>query len=203
MFAFLRGTVARKGADHVELDVGGVGFEVFVPEVVQRRLAVHQEATLLTYCHIREDAFQIFGFLREEEKALFRMLLGISGIGPKVSLAILSAMSVAEFGRAILENDVTAFTRVSGVGKKTAQRVVLEMKAKMGQDTELSAILGEREETATADSDDVIAALCSLGCSLAEARKAAATARKQAGADASAEELVKAALRSLPSWLTS
>jgi Holliday junction DNA helicase RuvA len=197
MFAFLRGVVARKTQDHLELDVNGVGYQVHVPDSVHRKLVVNQETTLLTHCHIREDAFQIFGFLREEEKTLFEMLLGISGIGPKVSLAILSAMSVAQFGKAILDNDVTAFTRVSGVGKKTAQRVVLEMKAKLGQDAELNVILGEPDDKSTAESDDVIAALCSLGCSLAEARKAAATARKQAGADAPIEEIVRLALRSL------
>jgi len=197
MFAFLRGTVARKGMGYVELDVHGVGYEVFVADSVYRKLHVEQDATLLTYCHIREDAFQIFGFLREEEKALFRMLLGVTGIGPKVSLAILSAMSTQEFGRAVMENDVTAFTRISGVGKKTGQRVILEMKAKLGQDAELSAILGETPDAAAPESDDVIAALCSLGCTLAEARKAAAAARKQLGNDASDENLVKAALRSM------
>ena len=197
MFAFLRGTVARKAPDHIELDVNGVGYEVWVPESVHRKLVVNQETTLQTYCHIREDAFQIFGFLRDEDKVLFKMLLGLSGIGPKVSLAILSTMSVAEFGRALLDNDVSAFTRVSGVGKKTAQRVVLEMKAKLGQDAELSAILGEPEDKASPDSDDVIAALCSLGCTLGEARKAATGARKQLGPDAPVEELVRVALRSL------
>jgi len=197
MFAFLRGAVARKAPDHIELDVNGVGYEVWTPDSVYRKLVVNQETTLLTYCHIREDSFQIFGFLREEEKALFKLLLSVSGIGPKVSLAILSAMSVAEFGRAVMDSDVNAFTRVSGVGKKTAQRVVLEVKTKLGQDAELSAILQESEAPATAESDDVIAALCSLGCTLAEARKAAAGARKQIGADASPEDLVRAALRSM------
>jgi Holliday junction DNA helicase RuvA len=197
MFAFLRGVVARKPLGQVELDVNGVGYEIAVPEVVYRKLVIGNEATLLTYCHIREDAFQIFGFLREDEKALFKMLLGISGIGPKVSLAILSAMSVSEFGRALLENDVAAFTKISGVGKKTGQRIVLEMKAKLGQDTELDAILGKPEDTAAPETDDVIAALCSLGCTLNEARKAAAAARKSVGENASVEELVRAALRSL------
>ncbi len=197
MFAFLRGTVARKAQGCIELDVNGVGYEVWIPESVYRKLVVNQETALQTYCYIREDAFQIFGFLRDEEKTLFKMLLGVSGIGPKVSLAILSAMSVAQFGKAILDNDVTAFTRVSGVGKKTAQRVVLEMKAKLGQDAELNVILGEPDDKSTAESDDVIAALCSLGCSLAEARKAAATARKQSGTDTPIEEVVRLALRSL------
>lgn len=198
MFAFLRGTVARKAVEHLELDVNGVGYEVLVPDSTQRKLVAGQETTLLTYCHIREDAFQIYGFLREEEKSLFKTLLGISGIGPKVSLAVLSALSPAELARAVRENDVTAFTRIGGVGKKTAQRLVLEMKSKLGQDAELGAILGEDiKEAGTPDSDDVIAALCTLGCTLGEARKAAATARAEKGEDAPVEELIKAALRSI------
>jgi len=195
MFAFLRGTVARKTVDHVELDVGGVGYEVWVPDSVHRRLAPDQTVSLLTYCHIREDTFQIFGFLREEEKALFKTLLTVSGVGPKVALAILSMMSPGDFGRAVLDNDVTAFTKVGGVGKKTGQRIILEMKAKLGQDAELDAILGEPE--AAPDTDDVIAALCSLGCTMGEAKRAAAGARKKLGNDAADEELVKAALRSM------
>jgi Holliday junction DNA helicase RuvA len=197
MFAFLRGSVARKGSGFIELDVHGVGYEIWVSEAVYRKLAVDQTVSLLTYCHIREDAFQIFGFLREEEKSLFKMLLGVTGIGPKVSLAVLSAMPVQEFGRAVLESDVNAFTKIAGVGKKTGQRIILEVKAKLGQDAELKSILGEDAAEPTPDTDDVIAALCALGCTLPEARKAAAAARKKAGADASAEELVRAALRSM------
>ena len=195
MFAFLRGDVAHKGVDSISLDVRGVGYELLVPDTVHRRLAPGQEVTLLTYCHVRPESFQIFGFLREEEKTLFMMLLGVSGVGPKVALAFLSAMSVPEFGRAILDSDVSAFTKVAGVGKKTAQRVVLEMKAKMGQDAELSKILGEDAEDET--SDDVIAALLSLGCTSVEARKAAAGARKKLGDEARDEELVRIALRSM------
>ncbi len=196
MFAFLRGTVARKGTGTIDLDVNGVGYLLHVPDAVHRRAVIGVETTLQTYCHIREDAFQIFGFLREEEKALFTTLLSISGVGPKVALTVLSGMSVQEFGRAVLENDVNAFTRISGIGKKGAQRIILEMKTKLGQDAELSAILGEKEDV-SADSDDVIAALCALGCTLGEAKRAAATARKSAGDNAAVEELVKAALRSM------
>ena len=112
MFAFLRGDVAHKGVESISLDVRGVGYEVLVPDSVHRRLAPGQEVTLLTYCHVRPESFQIFGFLHEEEKALFTMLLGVSGIGPKVALAILSTLSVPEFGRAILDSDVGAFTKV-------------------------------------------------------------------------------------------
>lgn len=198
MYAFLRGTVASKEIDFIALDVNGVGFEVHVPDPVYRRLTPHQEATLLTYCHIREDSFQIFGFLKEEEKTLFKMLLNITGVGPRLALAVMSGLSVSEFGRAILDSDTAAFTRVSGVGKKMAQRIVLEMKAKLGQDAELRTILGETDATAEREEgDDVLAALMALGCTDAEARKAAAKARKELGADARDEDLVRAALRSL------
>ena len=197
MFAFLRGRIARKAIDHIELDVGGVGYEVLVSDRVHARLSLETEVQLLTYCHIREDAFQIFGFLHEEERALFKTLLSISGVGPKVALAVLSCMTVQEVGRAVLDHDVTAFTKVSGIGKKGAQRIVLEMKAKLGQDAELSAILGEPEAEAAPDSDDVIAALCSLGCTLGEAKRAAQKARKEVGEGAPDEEVVRAALRSM------
>lgn len=198
MFAFLRGTVVFKAADHIALDVHGVGYKVFVPESVQRRLAKNQDVTLITYCHIREDAFLIFGFLKEDERALFTMLLSISGVGPKVALAVLGALPLNEFGRAILESDVNAFTKAPGVGKKMAQRIVLEMKTKMGQDPELSAILGEGDAAVAApEGDDVYDALISLGCTPAEAKKAAAHARKHLGDDAPAPELVRVALRSM------
>lgn len=198
MFAFLRGTVAFKGLHHIALDVNGVGYAVHVPDPVYRRLTIHQEVTLLTYCHIREDTFQIFGFLKEEEKTLFTMLLDVTGVGPRLALAVMSGLSVAEFGRVILESDIAAFTRVPGVGKKMAQRIVLEMKAKLGQDAELRTILGEPQaDEEPAEGDDVLAALVALGCTEIEARKAAAKARKELGSEASDEELVRAALRSM------
>ena len=197
MFAFLRGVVARKGLNYVELDVNGVGYEVWTPDTILRRLVRDQETTLLTYCYIREDAFSIYGFLREEERALFKTLLGSSGIGPKAAMALQSAMGVAEFGRAVMESDVSAFTRVSGIGKKTGQRIILEMKAKLGQDAELSALLGESEAAGSPDTDDAVAALCSLGCTAAEAKKVVAKARKELGDDAKDEDVVKAALRSM------
>ena len=198
MFAFLRGAVALKGAGTIALDVNGVGYQIHVPDPVLRRLAPGQEITLITHCHIREDAFTIFGFLREEDKRVFDMLLGVSGIGPKLAMAVVSAMSVVEFGRALLESDVDAFTKIAGVGKKTAQRIVLEMKAKLGQDAELKAILGEDADSANGhDRDDAIEALLALGCTPGEAKKAATGARRDLGDKAAAEDVVKAALRSL------
>ncbi len=189
-----------KGVDHVALDVHGVGYHVLVPEGVQRRVLPGQEVRLITYCYIREDAFQIYGFLTEEEKRLFVTLLSINGVGPKAAMNLLSVLPPARFGQAILESDVQAITKTPGIGKKTAQRIVLEMKAKMGQDAELSAILGESPEgaeVAELAGDDVYEALTSMGCTPQEAKKATAAARKQCGDGAPDEEILKAALRGM------
>ncbi len=197
MFASLRGRVLFSGPNRIVLDVNGIGFDVWVPDVVQRKLTRDHETSLLTYCHIREDSFQIFGFLTEQEKTLFTMCLDINGVGPKAALGLLSVLSVDAFARAIQEQDVAAVSRAPGVGKKLAQRIILEMKTKMGGVPELSALLGVPDAAANTEGDDVYEALMSLGCSPAEARKAAVHARETLGTDASDEELVRAALRSL------
>ncbi len=198
MFAFLRGTVAIKALDHIALDVGGVGYQIAVPESVYRKLVIHQEVTLLTYCHIREDTFQIFGFLKEEEKTLYTTLLSINKVGPKVALAVLSGMSVQAFGQAVLENDVKAFTKISGIGKAMGQRIVLEMKNKLKQKPDLNAIIGEPEGLDTVpEGDDAYEALLSLGCTPQEAKKAVLNARKKLADDATDEAVVRAALQSM------
>ena len=197
MFAFLRGVVAAIGVNRIALDVNGVGFDVLAPDSVQRKLTRNQEVTLLTYCHIREDSFQIYGFLTEEEKALFIMCLDITGVGPKAALGILSVLSVSAFARAVQEHDVAAVSRAPGVGKKLAQRIILEIKTRMGQHPELNALLGAPEKQESLDGDDVYEALISLGCTPVEAKKACAHARETLGEGASDEDLVRAALRSL------
>ena len=197
MFASLRGRVTVSGPNRIVLDVNGIGFDVWVPDSVQRKLVRDQEAALLTYCHIREDSFQIFGFMTEQEKTLFIMCLDINGVGPKAALGLLSVLSVNAFARAIQEQDVAAVSRAPGVGKKLAQRIILEMKTKMGGVPELSALLGAPDAVADMEGDDVYEALISLGCSAAEARKAAPQARATLGEAASDEDLVRAALRSL------
>jgi len=198
MFAFLRGTVAATAVNRIILDVNGIGFDVQVSDSALRRLKRGQEASLLTYCHIREDSFQIFGFLSEEEKALFVECLDINGVGPKAALGILSVLSVTAFAMAIQEHDVAAVTRAPGVGKKLAQRIILEMKNRMGQHPELNELLGAPDSIKTAgEGDDVYEALISLGCTPVEAKKAATYARESMGEDATDEDLVRAALRSL------
>lgn len=198
MFAFLRGSVEDKRPGAIALDVNGVGYEVFVSGRTYAAVVLRQECTLHTHCHIREDAFQIYGFLTRDEKALFISLLGINKVGPKVALAILSAFSVTEFGRVISDSDIDAFKKVPGVGKATAQRLILEMKNQLKQDADLKALLGEPDTAAAPmPGDDVYEAMISLGCTPTEARHAATQARKQLGDDAAPEALVRAALQSL------
>lgn len=198
MYVFLRGIVAQKALDHIALEVHGLGFQVFVPEGVYRKLVVNQEVLLHTYCHIREDAFQVYGFLKEEERALFLLLLGINKVGAKVALSVMSHFSLAEFGRAVAESDVKAFTRVPGVGKTMAPRLVLELKNKMGQHAELSALIGDdKKDDAGLVADDAYEAMLSLGCTPLEAKRAVVGARKELGEDAKDEDVVRVALRSM------
>jgi Holliday junction DNA helicase RuvA len=130
VIARLRGTVAARTAAGVVLDVGGVGYLVAATPRVSAR--VGQEATVETYLHVREDALQLYGFATLDERELFELLLGVSGVGPKVALAIVSGSTPAELRRAIARDDTARFEAIPGIGRKTAQRVVLELKEKLG-----------------------------------------------------------------------
>ena len=130
MISRLRGTVAARTAAGVVLDVNGVGYLVAATPRVSAR--VGEEATVETYLHVREDALQLFGFADAAERALFRLLMGVSGIGPKLALAIVSAYGPEQLSRAIAGQDVALLASVSGVGRKTAQRICVDLKDKVG-----------------------------------------------------------------------
>ncbi len=135
MIAFLDGTVAEKAADRVVVDVGGVGYEVAVPVSTAAKLpAVGRPVRLFTRMHVRDDAMLLFGFASPDERSLFDLLVTVNGIGPKVALAFLSALAPDALRRAVVSGDVAALTVVPGVGKKVAQRVVLDLKDKLGGD---------------------------------------------------------------------
>lgn len=143
MIAYLSGLVARKDAERVILDVGGVGYELFVSGATLTRLPeVGQKAGVHTYLHVREEAMQLFGFADEDEKELFQNLISVSGIGPKLALSILSAFPPVEFRRVLINGDVKALTCVSGVGKKGAQRLVLELQGKLVSADEAATAAG-------------------------------------------------------------
>ncbi|ABZ84386.1 holliday junction DNA helicase ruva [Heliomicrobium modesticaldum Ice1] len=132
MIAFLRGRLVGLGDDCLLLDVSGVGYRVFVPATMLASLPqVGRDILIHTFYYAREDQVSLYGFLTEEELAFFRLLLEVSGVGPKVGLGILSAYSVVEVQRAIIAEDVLALTRIPGIGRKTAQRLVIELRDKL------------------------------------------------------------------------
>jgi holliday junction DNA helicase RuvA len=129
----LRGVIVERALDgSVVLDVGGVGYEVFVPLGALGRLPANEALTLHVHTHVREDAFTLFGFVTAEDRAAFRTLLGVSSIGPKVALAILGHLDAAQLAQAIARQDKTVLTRIPGVGKKLVERILLELKDKLG-----------------------------------------------------------------------
>ena len=169
MIARLQGTVAATGKDFVILQVGGVGFCVHVPQPLLEGLSgPGQEITLYTHLHVRETELTLYGSQSEEELALFRMLLGVSGVGPKVALAILSSLPPDQLRAALAQEDVTTLARVPGIGPKSAQRLVLDLKDKVAADVPFGAA---RPMITEADAD-LIAALTGLGYSVAEAQEA-------------------------------
>ncbi len=195
MYAYLKGTVERKTREGVELNVNGVGYLVFVPLSTYSKLPADGAAPvkLFTHMHVREGAMDLYGFLTLEEKQLFELLLSVTGVGPKVALAVLSGLTPVRFRNAIMQNDVAALSSISGIGKKTAQRMILEVKNKLGEETEIAKVLGEEGE-ALRDSD-VVRALVSLGCTLAQAKNAVKKASAELPEGAAIEEQIRIALK--------
>ena len=182
MIALITGEVVARGADHVVVDVRGVGYKVFVP-----RHPSGDAVTLHTHHVVREDAQQLFGFESREELALFEMLITVSGVGPKAALSLLSVSSPAQLASAIASGDAVALSRAPGVGKKTAERLIVDLKGKIQR----GGI--EREPSDLPSDDDAAAALQALGYTPAEAL-AALRGAPPAGS-ATTEERVTEALR--------
>lgn len=196
MIAMLRGRVLRRGPDWVVVDVGGVGYRVAVPASTAAALpGPGEEVTLHTHTHVREDTLALYGFASEDELRLFEDLMTVSGIGPRLSLTALSTLRPAEFRRAIAEEDVASLTRISGVGRKTAQRMILELKGKLTPGPEGDA--GPQAAAAfDAPESDAVAALVALGYAEADAARAVRAARAAEG-EADTARLVRLALREL------
>jgi Holliday junction DNA helicase RuvA len=178
MIAQLSGVVARVEANSVILDVGGVGYQVFVPVTVLSALPENGgKFTLMTHLIVREDEMTLYGFANATELQAFKILLGVSGVGPKVALALLSTLDVGELARALSTNDTRQITKVPGVGPKLAQRLCLELGDKMAafafEQRAERAAAGKQTEQENANYEDVIEALVNLGYSRADSRRAA------------------------------
>jgi len=177
MITFLRGRLAASLPDRASIDVGGVGYEVYLPLSTYDRLGeTGREVTLLTHFHVREQEQTLYGFATDEERDLFRLLINrVTGVGPKMGLAILSGMSVRDFKRHVVNGDTAALSKISGVGKKTAERIILELKDKVGvaeawKDNAPGAPVVLTPLQAMAS--DVVLALINLGYKQIEAQKA-------------------------------
>src|SRR5580693_5655818 len=164
MIGQLRGRLAEKRPNQVLVDVGGVGYLVQVPLSSYAALGeLHAEVTLLIHTHVREDALALYGFLTAREKHLFEMLLSASGVGPTLALKILSGMSADELAPAIREGDIARLTRIPGVGKKTAERMVVELRDKLAAAESEALPAGAAAAGRGGVSGDVVSALLNLG----------------------------------------
>ncbi len=200
MIAFVRGAVVERRPGVVVVDVGGVGFAVLAPDSTLATLpAPPGVVTLRTWLYVREDAMQLFGFATEGERALFERLLTVSGVGPKVALAILSALPVPVALAALAQGNAKALTAASGVGKRLAERIVVELRdrvAAIDPGPATPAARGGAPETPLRE--DAVTALLALGVSRVDAADLVAAALRDLPLDASVEDILRASLAALP-----
>ncbi len=204
MIASLRGIVQFKYTDRLVVDLHGVGYEVFMPESGLFALPdTGHEVFLHIHSHIREDAFLLFGFYEAQEKQTFQLLLSVSGVGPKLALAILSGISPAELARAVSADDIGCLTHISGVGKKTAERLCLELKDKVDFSPAAARPSTGRGRGETRDEndvmDDAVSALVNLGYPATSAQEAVAAIYALRDGEVGLEDLIRLSLRSLAS----
>ena len=199
MYAFIEGKVCEKNAGELILLAGGVGYRINCSmNTLAAAPALGETMRCYTYLSVREDAMELFGFASREEKRMFLSLTGVSGVGPKMALALLGSMPLKELNLAILLGDVTALSRAPGIGKKTAQRIALELKDKVSQEDVGAAATGGSAVPAQSMVADCVTealeALQALGYTPAEARSAVQSVRDQSD---KTDELIKLALRSM------
>jgi holliday junction DNA helicase RuvA len=188
MIGKLTGTLTEKNPPQIMVDCGGVGYEVDVPMSTFYNLpGLGDKVSLLTHFVVREDAQILFGFGTAQERATFRQLIKISGVGPKMALGVLSGMSVAELSQAVTLQDANRLTKIPGIGKKTAERLMLELKGKLGAD------IGVTASVANDNQADILQALIALGYS----DRDAALALKALPVDCGVSEGIKLALKAL------
>lgn len=204
MIARLHGTIIEKIPPEIVLDVGGVGYEIQLPMTSFYQLPeVNENVTLFTHFVVREDAQLLFGFTERVERSLFRILIKANGVGPKLACTILSGMSANQFVNAVMHEDITALVKMPGVGKKTAERLVVELKDKlndleampsMSLPTQSKADTNAVLTPVASATDEAISALIALGYKKSQAEQ---TIRKVATEDASSEQLIRDALKSM------
>jgi Holliday junction DNA helicase RuvA len=200
MITFLEGMLVEALPTQVVVAVNGIGYQVFIPLSSFDKLpATGSQIKILTHLQVREDAHILYGFMTAAERDLFRLLVNnVSGIGPKLALAVLSGMSVPIFKNAVVNSDTGSIAKISGLGKKTAERIVLELKDKLGVAAAWEAASASHAPSAEETQvNDAVLALISLGYKQVDAHKAVKQALASGGAGHSAEDLVRQALKLL------
>lgn len=176
MFYYLKGTVVHTFENFAVLDIGGIGFKIYSSLSSLSKITQNNNYIFYTYTNIREDAFDIYGFITQEELNFFEMLLSVSGVGPKAALAVLSALSPSGAAKAVLTNDAKAISAAQGVGIKTAQRIILELQSKISGDDLLQNVSENDNFLNMSANNDAVAALMALGYNATEAKRAIAAA---------------------------
>ena len=192
MFSYIKGSLECVNSAYAVVENGGIGYKINMPFRESSALSLKSEVKLHIYTHIREDAFELFGFISEESLEIFELLLSVSGIGPKAATAILDTFSPSEFISAVSSGDAKSITKASGIGAKTAQRIVLELADKLkGFSSADFTVSNAASNVPGSMSDEAIGALVSLGYSEAQARGAVLSVKNASNV----EELIKLALK--------
>ncbi len=195
MIELIRGPIIKKMPTFCVVESSGIGIGVHISlQTFQKIGSEGEPVELLTYLHVREDALQLYGFSQEEERDAFRKLINVSGIGPRLALTILSGLSLDEFRRAVVTEDYEVLTRIPGVGKKTAQRVVLELKEKI---TVSAIIMPQMGVSDKEKFNEAMKALITLGYKQPEAKNVIESVLKKYGNEISLEEIIKFALQEM------
>jgi len=194
MIALLQGEIAYKSIDHIILDVNGVGYRLLIPLSSYYSLPEEGQTRLFVHTHVRDDAILLFGFLTAAEKEMFSILISVSGVGPKLAINILSHIPAAELTTAIASGDIKRLSSLPGIGKKTSERLVLELKDKVPQVATTAIVDGQSSTSPRRDSlDDLISALVNLGYKESLAKKAVESL--DLSPDVSFENALKSALK--------
>lgn len=199
MYAYIKGELAEINIDHIVIETGGIGYQIFIPgQTFEYLPALGEELKVYTYLYLREDAMILYGFLTKDDLELFKLLISVSGIGPKGGLAILSTLDADDLRFAVLSGDAKAIAKAPGVGGKTAQRVILELKDKMSLEDAFEKKTQHVQEVVNAPAagsvkNDAVLALTALGYSSTESLKAVSRVEITDGMDV--EDVLKAALK--------
>jgi len=199
MFAYIKGKIAYKRNEYIVVEANGIGYKIFTSlSTIQSVGAVGEEVMIYTYLYVREDIISLYGFFTQEELNMFELLISVSGVGPKVAISLLSSVTPSKFSLAVITDDIKTLTKAPGIGKKTAQRIILELKDKIKKE-QLADVNGAEEENIPTGSEnsripEAISALMVLGYTPLEASKAVSAVYSD---DMDLESIIKNALKGL------